>query len=208
MRSDDLTTRARLRDAALRRFGRDGFAASGVRAIAADAGVSPALVLHHFGSKAGLRRECDAFVARTIREYQTQVAEDPMAGVTSWLDKVQAFEPLRDYLARALTDADDLAVALLHELAADAETYLARWEEHGLVRAAPDGISATDRALYLTATSLGLLVLRPLVARHLGRPDGPGVDQHLGRPALDIYTHGLFADPSVVAAMTAQLEER
>lgn len=208
VRSDiDLTTRARIRDVALVRFGRDGFAASGVRAIAADAGVSPALVLHHFGSKGGLRQECDAYVARTIREYQTAAAEDPLASVTGWVEKVQAFEALRDYLARALTDADELAVSLLHELAADAEVYVQRWEDQGLLRPPADGVSREDRALYLTATSLGLLVLRPLLARHLGLVDGPDVDVHLSRPAMDVFTHGLFADGTVAAALAAQLKE-
>ena len=52
MRSaSDLTARARIRDAALARFGAEGIAGTSVRAVAADAGVSPALVLHHFGSK-------------------------------------------------------------------------------------------------------------------------------------------------------------
>ena len=52
--SPDLTARARIRDAAIECFARQGFAVS-VRAIAAHAGVSPGLVIHHFGSKAGLR---------------------------------------------------------------------------------------------------------------------------------------------------------
>ena len=34
-----------------------------MRQIAGEAGVSPALVLHHFGSKAGLREEVDGYVA-------------------------------------------------------------------------------------------------------------------------------------------------
>lgn len=192
---------------ALRRFGRDGFAASGVRAIAAEAEVSPGLVLHHFGSKEGLRRECDTFVADTIRGFQAEVAGDPLAGVTGWVDKVQAFESLRDYLARALTAADELAMDLLGVLTADAEVYVQQLEARGVLRPAPDGVTPADRALYLTATSLGLLVLRPLVARHLDIPDGPAVDVHLGRTALDIYTHGLFADPSVPEAMAAHLKE-
>jgi AcrR family transcriptional regulator len=40
--------------AARRSFGERGFAATTIRAIAADAGVDPALVLHYFGSKADL----------------------------------------------------------------------------------------------------------------------------------------------------------
>src|SRR5690625_6728632 len=56
MRSaDDLHARARIRNAAVTRFGADGFGA-GLRAIAADAGVSPALIVHHFGSKSALRK--------------------------------------------------------------------------------------------------------------------------------------------------------
>ncbi|HJE59178.1 MAG TPA: TetR/AcrR family transcriptional regulator, partial [Nocardiopsis listeri] len=51
---DDLTARARIRDAALTRFGQEGFGVS-VRAIAEEAGVSPGLVIHHFGSKEKLR---------------------------------------------------------------------------------------------------------------------------------------------------------
>lgn len=68
MRSaSDLTARARIRDAALARFGTDGIAATSVRAVAADAGVSPALVVHHFGSKEGLRQACDDYVLDSIR---------------------------------------------------------------------------------------------------------------------------------------------
>src|SRR5699024_11120142 len=60
MRStDDLHTKARIRNAAIDCFSRDGFDV-GIRQIAEVAGVSPGLVAHHFGSKAGLRAECDS----------------------------------------------------------------------------------------------------------------------------------------------------
>jgi TetR/AcrR family transcriptional regulator, regulator of cefoperazone and chloramphenicol sensitivity len=56
MRSaDDLTAAARIRDAAIEQFGEHGFG-TGLRAIAEAAGVSAALVIHHFGSKQGLRQ--------------------------------------------------------------------------------------------------------------------------------------------------------
>lgn len=50
-----LTGRARLRAAALELFAERGFEATSTRAVAAAAGVSPALVTRHFGSKDGLR---------------------------------------------------------------------------------------------------------------------------------------------------------
>ena len=74
VRSEDLTARARIRDAAVARFGRDGFRAP-VRAIAEDAGVSAALVIHHFGSKDALRAECDEHVLRVIRDGAHRRAE-------------------------------------------------------------------------------------------------------------------------------------
>ncbi|HEX5969203.1 MAG TPA: TetR family transcriptional regulator, partial [Intrasporangium sp.] len=64
---EDLTTRARIREAAIRRFAADGMEAP-LRAIAADVGASPALILHHFGSRAGLRGACDQWVLAQIRE--------------------------------------------------------------------------------------------------------------------------------------------
>ena len=54
-------SRARIRDAAVLRYGRDGFRV-GLRVVAQDAGVSAALILHHFGfwlldaRRRGLRR--------------------------------------------------------------------------------------------------------------------------------------------------------
>ena len=92
MRSEaDLTSQARIRDAALVRFGADGFAGTSVRSIAADAGVSPALVLHHFGSKEGLRTACDEHVVGFFedilgRGVAYNARFDPQAkGLGEWL---------------------------------------------------------------------------------------------------------------------------
>jgi len=48
------TTRGQILAAARRRFAVDGFDRTSIRAVAAEAGVDPALVLHYFGSKDGL----------------------------------------------------------------------------------------------------------------------------------------------------------
>jgi AcrR family transcriptional regulator len=50
------SSRAAVLDAARRRFAELGFEGASIRAIAADAGVDPAVVLHFFGSKDGLFR--------------------------------------------------------------------------------------------------------------------------------------------------------
>src|SRR5829696_8252307 len=56
---DDLTARARIREAALELFAEDGVAGTSLRSVAAKAAVSPSLVVHHFGTKAGLREAVD-----------------------------------------------------------------------------------------------------------------------------------------------------
>ena len=65
VQDSDLSARTKIREAALRLFGTEGFAVS-VRAIADVAGCSPGLVIHHFGNKDGLREAVDQSVMDTL----------------------------------------------------------------------------------------------------------------------------------------------
>jgi AcrR family transcriptional regulator len=78
----DLTARARIRDAAIACFADRGVSDTPVRAIAAQAGVSPALVIHHFGSKDRLRVACDQHVAAIIRQGKQEAVA---AGASAWI---------------------------------------------------------------------------------------------------------------------------
>src|SRR5665647_3844195 len=99
---EDLTARARIRDAAVGRFGRDGFGAS-IRTIAADADVSPGLVMHHFGSKDALRAECDAYVRETIRIVKTESMTSTRPSDTiAQLATVSEYAPLLAYIVQSL----------------------------------------------------------------------------------------------------------
>lgn len=85
MRSADLTAAARIRDAAIEQFGEHGFGV-GLRAIAEAAGVSAALVIHHFGSKEGLRKACEDYIAEKIRNTKSEVSSPTTRppGSPSW----------------------------------------------------------------------------------------------------------------------------
>ena len=74
----DLSGKATIRNAALRLFAEFGPDSVTVRQIAAAAHVSPALILHHFGSKDGLRAAIDAHVAG-IFETMLDVLPSPWA---------------------------------------------------------------------------------------------------------------------------------
>jgi AcrR family transcriptional regulator len=174
----DRTARARIRDAAIDRFGQDGIAATSLRTIAADAGVSAALVVHHFGSKDGLREACDDHVAATIRDGKhAAMAAGPQIDALAALRQAEQTQPLLRYLARVLVDPSPRVAALVDELVDDAEAYMAEGVRTGMLRPSAD---PRGRAVVLTMWSLGALVLHEHVARLLGAD-------------LITETHGLVA---------------
>src|SRR6266545_3920627 len=77
---EDLTARARIRDAALRLFAERGVDGATIRDIAKAAGVSAGLVRHHFGSKEALRDACDSYALdRAMRIKEKEVKEGKLA---------------------------------------------------------------------------------------------------------------------------------
>jgi AcrR family transcriptional regulator len=194
----DRTARARIRDAAIARIGDDGFAATSVRAIAADAGVSPALVLHHFGSKDGLRVACDTHVAAIIREGKSAtMASGPGLDMLSALRRLDDAAPVLRYLARVLTEPSPRVAALVDDLVADAVGYLAEGERSGILRPSRDGRA---RAVVLTLWSLGALVLHGHAARLLGADlldDAAGLAAYT-RPAAELLGEGLLTPEAMV----------
>jgi AcrR family transcriptional regulator len=191
----DLTGRARIRDAAIARFATDGVARTTVRAIAADAGVSPALVIHHYGSKDALRVACDQHVAALVREGKTAAVAagaqlDPLAALR------QAGEgpPVLRYLATTLVDGSPHVAELVDELVADAEAYMEQGVANGMLRPSDD---PRGRATVLTLWSLGALVLHDHAGRLLGIELTEDPSQALAYvlPAAEILGRGVL-DPT------------
>jgi TetR/AcrR family transcriptional regulator, regulator of cefoperazone and chloramphenicol sensitivity len=197
---EDLTGRARIRDAAIRRWGADGFGAS-VRAIAADAGVSAGLVIHHFGSKEALRAVCDEHVLRMIREAETEAfTQSSPAEWLAQLAVLDGFAPMVGYLVQTLLAGGDLAATLLERMTKDAESYLADAVAAGRMKPSRDPAA---RASFLVDVGIGALL--SFIRRH------PPVDGDLratlrryaevnSLPALELYTEGLLTDSSLLDA--------
>jgi AcrR family transcriptional regulator len=186
MRSaSDLTARARIRDAALARFGADGVAGTSVRAVAADAGVSAALVLHHFGSKEGLRQACDEHVLDGIRP-------GGEADLSALAEMLQAATPTRRYLARALLDGTEAASTLFTEIVERTQRWLADGEREGWVRPTQD---ARARAVTYVSWLLAPLLLGDQTGRLLGGdPAETATAVRAARAGLEMLTGGLFTD--------------
>jgi TetR/AcrR family transcriptional regulator, regulator of cefoperazone and chloramphenicol sensitivity len=201
---EDMTGRARIRDAAIRRFSIDGFDAS-VRVIAADAGVSPGLVIHHFGSKVALRAACDEHVLRVIREAETEAFTGP-GDLLGYLSQLDDYAPLVGYLVQALLAGGDLAATLLDRMTQDAESYLAEAVAAGRMKPSRD---PARRAAFLVDVGIGAVLA--FVRRH------PPVDGDYAAvlrayaeanslPALELYTEGLLADSSTLDAYLHQVQ--
>jgi len=125
----DLTGRARLREAALELFAERGFEATSTRAVAAVAGVSPALVTRHFGSKEGLRAAVDEHVLGRIGEQLAGL--DPAGGLMESLGEVSArvfgADPvLRGYLRHVLLEDSEASAALFGRLLSGARAEVDR----------------------------------------------------------------------------------
>jgi AcrR family transcriptional regulator len=190
----DRTARARIRDAAITRFAEDGVDATSIRVVAAEAGVSPALVIHHFGSKDALRVACDEHVAAIIREQKRAAlgagaAMDPLAALRAQ----QQGPPLLRYLARTLVDGSPHVADLVDELVADAVDYM---EEGVAAGTLVPSEQPRARAAVLTIWSLGALVLHEHLGRLLGVDlvgDAEGLGPYV-RPAAEILTRGVLPE--------------
>ena len=198
---DDRTARARIRDEALRLFGERGPDAVTLRDIAAAAGVSPALVIRHYGTKDGLREAVDNHVAHVFDVLLGQVAQpsgggglDPSA-LPGLLDGIAAHLPLDSaipaYLGRLLITGGSVGSALFRRLYEVSRDALAGMTASGM---ATPGTDPEVRAAVLLVNDLAVLILRHHLTDVLGVDplSAPGM-RRWAAEVLTIYRDGLEA---------------
>ena len=121
--TDDLTARARLRDATI------ALIAAGekptARSVAARANVSIGLIRHHFGTMDGLLLTCDEHVATLIRNAKNDAIRGPIPNVLETLRETGQ-DNILGYLAHRLTESSTAIDALVDQLADDAACYIRR----------------------------------------------------------------------------------
>lgn len=193
---EDLTGRARLRRCALELFAERGFEATSTRAVAAAAGLSPALVTRHFGSKQGLRAAVDEEVMGRIGEALAQVESrsgDLMASLGDVSAQLFGADPvLRGYLRQVLLEDSEASADLFARLLRGAKGELERL-------AVADGDTRTGSGTETWAPfQILCLILGPLL---LERVMQPNFDQPMFAPQVlaqrsaanqRLLRHGLF----------------
>ncbi len=197
--AEDATASSRIRDAAIARFGAQGYDRTSVRQIAADAGVSAALVIHHFGSKEELRRACDEWlVNRLIGEKSRASASEVAATIGEWLDDPEQFRAYIDYFATMLADGSEGGNLLFDRLVRDTAAMLEAGVADGSMRESSD---PEMRALLITVYGLAPLLLRDQLARAMGTPFGSAAAiRRMTLPTLELYTYGLYSDSRMLDA--------
>jgi AcrR family transcriptional regulator len=196
---DDLTTKARIRDAALTRFPTHGFAATTIRAIAADAGVSPGLVVHHFGSKDGLRQACDRYVVTRFRETKLAAMDEGNVANPAFASTAfQVAQPLMRYFSWALVRGHAAADELFDEMVREGLEVTRVAVEKGMVK---DSADLATRTTLQMAMMLGMIAFHGHVERNTGID--PLTAEGIARltPSLLEIFSGLF-DTEILAVLT------
>ena len=206
----DLTARARIRDAAIECFGQQGFGVS-VRAIAEHAKVSAGLVIHHFGSKEKLREACDDHVIQLIRETKTEtLTSHDSQTFLHQIAEVEEYAGILAYLVRALHTGGRLLQVLYERTLTDAEEYLAKGVEEGVIRPSRD---PAKRARWLAGAGLGSILLLITLQE---REPGEDIDfrrimrewsEEMILPALETYTEGLLTERTMLDAYLLHISD-
>lgn len=184
---EDLTARARIRDAAMAQFAERGFKDTTMKSIAQAAGVSTGLVQHHFGTKDGLRQACDdAGVEAIQRRMDLMDHIDSAVASPNFASVLYESSPLLvRYLIRLLIEGSPVAASLFDEMAVGTERFLSESRPDLFP---PGSQKVRDGATMMSVMHLGSAVLHEQVSRRMDvdvwdRTSAP----RLGLVMLDVY---------------------
>ena len=186
--AEDLTARARIRDAALRLFAERGLDGATIRDIARAAGVSGGLVRHHFGSKDDLRAACDSYALDQLMRIKEQAVLEGQLANPGFMSAAHPTVLLTlRYLARSLVDGSPAAAAVFDEMVELGEAWLD--QHHPGQIPDPRGYSAV-----LVAMQSGLFMMHGQLSRWLGAdiftPEG---HLRLTTALIDFYSQPLLS---------------
>ena len=201
--AEELTARARIRDAALGEFAERGVHGATIRGIARAAGVSPGLVQHHFGSKEELRRVCDEYAMETLKRTKLEGLQGGLHSPVFLTTAMRTVLPLQRYLARALVDGSSGAADLFDE-AVELSKDLLRRDIPGMAR--PSTSDPHAYAAVMTGMTFGLIVIHEHMSRALGGDTltAEGYPR-MARAMLDILADDLVG-PGLIAELRAALD--
>jgi AcrR family transcriptional regulator len=162
----------RITEAARHRFSTAGYERTTIRAVAADAGVDPALVMHYFGSKAALYEACVRVEPGGDAAEELPIADAVLGSLGAKIGGMP--EELLAKIRSMLTHEESRlrVLALLDE-------------ESAALAARLDGPDREARTALMLAANLGVTIARELLAVTALRELTPARVAELLRPAVD-----------------------
>lgn len=164
------STREAIVRSALRVFGESGIEATSLREVARVAGVSPALVVHHFGGKEGLVAAVDEAAVREFGD--AYVAGEPVESADLLRQRAeQTARVMREgpdvcaYLGRALVEGTPGSFTLFRLLVEGGRAEVDSLAESGALRPDADRLWATLQHFFLIWAPLSFM---PLLEEALG----------------------------------------
>lgn len=183
--------------AALRTFGERGIEATSLREVAKIAGVSPPLIVHHFGGKDGLVAAVDEVALKEFgAAYGSETTEGGDPGDLLRRRSAQTVGVMREhpevcaYLGRALVEGTAGSARLFRQMIEGGRIEIDALAEQGALREDADRLWATLQHFFLIWAPLSFM---PLLEEAL---DGSPLDEeNLNRWAganVDLLREGLY----------------
>lgn len=200
MQEGDLSTEARIRNAALTRFADAGVAATSIRSVARTAGVSAGLVQHHFPTKDALRGAVNGYVVAIVTEAFRDLPDrgSPEEIQRELGYRVTAF--VRDhttalrYVARSVADGDNDAMELFDAFVAIARAQWQRLADQDRLRADAD---VTWAALHVVVLNLAIVIFEHAISRHIPAAlHDPDQFERWNQAANALFGNGLYQNPN------------
>lgn len=204
----DLTAAAAIRIAAMELFAERGYTEVTVRQIATAAGVSPALVIHHYGSKKRLREVLEERLAAFLESMLADLARVSEEGGSATLaemlvDRLEREPTMAGYVRRLLCDGGPAGTALFERLYQATRAGMQALAEAGVLRPSHD---EPVRDVFLLINDLAVLLLRPHISKVAGvDPLSRDGLVRWSAEVLDVYTGGVFVTASASGAEDPQV---
>lgn len=201
--SADLTSKASIRHAAFTLFAGQGVRATSIRQIAELANVSPSLVLHHFGSKAGVEEAVSQWALQYVRRRGSEVeptgtpAEVIARRLLSAERMADEIPLLGDYLRRTVLEMSPGAVEWFAELVRSCAASLSTLEQTSMARPSND---LDAEATLVVIITLAPFLLRPLIEGALGADDDDELNARWRAAELELFTSPLYPPEPVDGA--------
>jgi AcrR family transcriptional regulator len=186
-----IDTRAQLIEVATSAFARDGVASTSLRAIAKEAGVSPALVVHHFGSRKKLIEDCIIkALGLWVSEKQEFVDVSLSTALSKWQGAIAEHGVKLQFFRQVLIAGGEPANILFSRMVKESEMMIQAQIDKGQMRKIEN---LPDLALLMTLHGLAPLIMQDQVNNQLGGNFlEPELGSRLTSASLEIYRRGIY----------------